>query len=86
MTAPVPAWPQGMHLIADLSGCSPSHPWMTDAVALREACLQAVAQAGLTAVGERFHRFEVRPFVDTDLTGHDCTHGNLQGFELSRDR
>ena len=31
---------------------------MTDADLLREACLQAVGQAGLTAVGERFHRFD----------------------------
>lgn len=50
--------PQGTHLTADLAGCAPTHPWMSDASALREACLQAVSAVGLQAVGERFHAFE----------------------------
>lgn len=50
--------PQGTHLTADLAGCHAGHPWMTQPEALRQACLQAVADAGLQAVGERFHGFE----------------------------
>lgn len=49
---------QGLHLIADLHGCSGPAP-LDDAQALRVLCLQAVAQAGLTAVAELFH-----PFLD----------------------
>lgn len=50
--------PQGTHLTADLAGCAANHPWMCQPEALRAACLQAVAQVGLQAVGERFHGFE----------------------------
>ncbi|MBI2734637.1 MAG: adenosylmethionine decarboxylase [Aquabacterium sp.] len=49
---------QGTHLTADLAGCAASHPWMCQPEALRAACLQAVAQVGLHAVGDRFHGFE----------------------------
>ena len=48
---------QGLHLTADLRGCSPALPVMTDTAALRALCLDAVRAAGLTAVGELFHRF-----------------------------
>ncbi|CAN7615403.1 S-adenosylmethionine decarboxylase family protein [Rhizobacter sp. LjRoot28] len=47
----------GLHLTADLRDCDPAMPAMTDVAALRGACLAAVAGAGLTAVGELFHRF-----------------------------
>jgi S-adenosylmethionine decarboxylase len=47
----------GLHLTADLRGCSPQSTLMTDPAALRLHCLRAVAQAELTAVGEVFHRF-----------------------------
>lgn len=47
----------GLHLTADLRGCAARVPAMTDLVALRGACLDAVAAARLTAVGELFHRF-----------------------------
>ena len=47
----------GLHLTADLRGCAASRPAMTDLAALRVACLDAVAAARLTAVGELFHRF-----------------------------
>lgn len=50
--------PQGTHLTADLTGCHAAHPWMTQPEALRQACLLAVAEAGLQTVGERFHGFE----------------------------
>ena len=48
---------QGTHLTADLQGCDAALPVMTDTGALRTLCLQAVADAGLKAVGELFHRF-----------------------------
>jgi S-adenosylmethionine decarboxylase len=48
---------QGLHLTADLRGCPSAGAAMTEPVALRSLCLQAVAEAGLQAVGELFHRF-----------------------------
>lgn len=48
---------QGLHLIADLRGCAPGTPALTQPDALRQLCLQAVADSGLQAVGELFHRF-----------------------------
>ena len=47
----------GLHLTADLHGCPLAQPAMTDVQALRGLCLRAVTAAGLTAVGELFHRF-----------------------------
>ena len=52
---------QGLHLTADLGGCAADSASMTDPAALRAACLQAVAQTGLKAVGELFHRFSPLP-------------------------
>lgn len=48
---------QGLHLTADLGGCAADSAAMHDPEALRQACLQAVAEAGLRPVGELFHRF-----------------------------
>lgn len=47
----------GLHLTADLRGCPSEAALMVDPLALRRFCLQAVADAGLQAVGELFHRF-----------------------------
>jgi S-adenosylmethionine decarboxylase len=47
----------GLHLTADLHGCLLEQPAMTDLQALRSLCLTAVTAAGLTHVGELFHRF-----------------------------
>ena len=47
----------GLHLTADLRGCEPALAVMTDTAALRATCLAAVREAGLTPVGELFHRF-----------------------------
>lgn len=47
----------GLHFTADIAGCDPTRAVMTDTAALRSLCLQAVADAGLTAVGELFHTF-----------------------------
>ena len=49
---------QGLHLTADLRGCSAARPAMTDTGSLRRLCLEAVSEAGLQAVGELFHRFQ----------------------------
>ena len=48
---------QGLHLTADLRGCATGRPVMTETEALRTICLDAVESAGLSAVGELFHRF-----------------------------
>ncbi|MEO8310387.1 MAG: adenosylmethionine decarboxylase [Caldimonas sp.] len=48
---------RGLHLTADLRGCAAARPVMTTPAALRSTCLAAVAAAGLSAVGELFHRF-----------------------------
>ena len=47
----------GLHLTADLRGCDPVRPEMTDTATLRTLCVSAVEGAGLTPVGELFHRF-----------------------------
>ena len=46
----------GLHLTADLQGCS-SAGLLGDADALRRLALASVQEAGLTPVGELFHRF-----------------------------
>jgi S-adenosylmethionine decarboxylase proenzyme len=51
----------GLHLTADLSGCDPARPAMTEPQALRAACMAAVEAVGLRAVGELFHRFAPQP-------------------------
>jgi len=48
---------QGLHLTADLHACAGA-ALCFDPPALRALCLQAVAEAGLLAVGELFHRFD----------------------------
>lgn len=48
---------QGLHLCADLRGC-PDQALMVEPAALRALCVQAVQDAGLTAVAECFHAFE----------------------------
>jgi S-adenosylmethionine decarboxylase proenzyme len=52
---------QGLHLTADLRGCPPDSALMSDAEALRALCVAAVAEAGLGAVAELFHRFTPAP-------------------------
>ena len=47
----------GLHLTADLRQCAPGTAALTDSQALRQLCLHAVADNGLHAVGELFHRF-----------------------------
>lgn len=63
----------GLHLSAELHGCphgANGLPLLTDATALRSACEQAVAAAGLTVVGQLFHRFTPAPGqTQTGVTG-----------------
>lgn len=47
---------QGLHLTTELHDCA-AHALLGAPVALRELCLRAVADAGLTPVGELFHHF-----------------------------
>ena len=60
---------RGLHLTADLRGCAADAPLMTEPSALRVACLDAVARAGLTPVGELFHRFEAAPGASATAVG-----------------
>ena len=48
----------GIHFLGEWYGCPGDTPLMTDAQALRDACLDAVRAVGLTIVGDRFHQFE----------------------------
>jgi S-adenosylmethionine decarboxylase proenzyme len=59
----------GLHLTADLRECSGSPSLMTDPAALRALCLRAVADAGLVAVGELFHRFDAPADRHSGVTG-----------------
>ena len=47
----------GLHLTADLRGCTAALPPLTDPAALRRLCLGAVHGAALQPVGELFHTF-----------------------------
>lgn len=65
-----PTSSHGVHWTADLTGCHADHTWMTQAPALREACLQAVHQVGLHVVGDHFHAFTpAQPFQTAGITG-----------------
>ena len=48
----------GIHLLGEWYGCPPTKPELRDADTLRNLCIAAVKDAGLTIVGERFHQFE----------------------------
>lgn len=51
----------GLHLSAEFHGCTGEPTWLTDALRLQTASQQAVADAGLQAVGAVFHQFSVDP-------------------------
>ena len=48
---------EGLHITAELHGCTETVAALTDTAALRRLCLQAVQHVGLTPVGELFHAF-----------------------------
>ena len=60
---------QGLHLTADLRDCAGASALMTDTAALRTLCLAAVAEAGLVAVSELFHRFDPHADRQSGVTG-----------------
>ncbi len=61
---------QGLHLTADLHGCAAGRPALTEPDALRRLCLASVAAAGLSPVGELFHRFApAAPGLPAGITG-----------------
>lgn len=60
---------QGLHLTADLAGCPAATLYMTEPEALRALCLSRVAEAGLAAVGERFHGFAPERGEPRGVTG-----------------
>ena len=68
----------GLHLTADLHQCPPQRPVMTEPAALRELCVSAVHRAGLTAVGELFHRYPAAP----DVTGDAHASAGITGVVL----
>ena len=57
----------GIHLFGEWFGCPADTPEMTDSDALRGLCLAATQDAGLLAVGERFHQFEPQGVTGTVL-------------------
>ena len=60
---------QGHHLTADLRDCTGPSALLTDSTALRALCLAAVAEAGLAAVSELFHRFDPIAERQSGITG-----------------
>lgn len=71
----------GLHLTADLTDCHCAPHWLVDATALGAACLGAVEQAGLQAVGQLFHTFDATPHGPGGVTAtvllaesHLCVH------------
>ena len=58
-----------LNLTADLSGCPSGHAALTGLEALRTLCRQAVARAGLQAVGECFHAFPAEQGEPRGVTG-----------------
>lgn len=57
---------QGLHLVADLQGCACTPELLSDLAAISACMRNAVGMAGLTVVGEAFHRF---PDADKQLGG-----------------
>lgn len=47
----------GLHLMGNLYGCGGKDSLLREVDALRGYCVALVEEAGLTAVGERFHQF-----------------------------
>jgi spermidine synthase len=47
----------GLHILANLYRCRGQARHLTDAAALREACIAAIERAGLTVLGDLFRQF-----------------------------
>ena len=57
----------GIHLLGEWYGCPPNTPEFTRAEALRDLCVKAARNAGLTVVGEQFFQFEPQGVTGTVL-------------------
>lgn len=57
----------GIHLLGEWYGCPPDTPEFTCAAPLRDLCVSAARDAGLTVVGERFFQFEPQGVTGTVL-------------------
>lgn len=60
-------WLDGIHLLGEWYGCPPDVPAFTQAPALRDLCVRAARDSGLTVVGERFFQFEPQGVTGTVL-------------------
>ena len=60
---------EGLHLTADLLGCQCPDALLTSAASLGDLCRQATLDAGLTIVGEHWHKFPPYQGVDGGVTG-----------------
>ncbi len=49
---------KGLHIVANLYGCRDDARYLTDRDLLRQSCLDAVQQSGLTSLGDLFHQFD----------------------------
>lgn len=72
---------QGLHLTADLHGCTCEASLLTDATRIGRLCTQAVEAAGLAAVAHLFHSFPATPLGPGGITAtvllaesHLCLH------------
>jgi S-adenosylmethionine decarboxylase len=57
----------GIHLLGEWYGCPADTPEFTRAETLRDVCVKAAREVGLTVVGDRFHQFEPQGVTGTVL-------------------
>ena len=57
----------GIHLLGEWYGCPTDTPEFRQAPALRDLCVRAAREAGLTVVGESFYQFEPQGVTGTVL-------------------
>jgi len=60
---------EGLHLTADLLDCQGAPGLMTSAAALADLCRRATLEAGLTIVGEHWHKFPPHAGAPGGVTG-----------------
>jgi S-adenosylmethionine decarboxylase len=58
---------EGIHLLGEWYDCPADTPEFTQAAPLRDLCVAAAQDAGLTVVGERFFQFEPQGVTGTVL-------------------
>ena len=60
-------WLDGIHLLGEWYGCPHDVPEFTQANPLRDLCVRAARESGLTVVGDRFFQFEPQGVTGTVL-------------------